>query len=507
MTPANLNMAKCLGAMGAGVLLVCGAFFPLPGKSLEQVEMDSWTGTPTPPSPMSHPLSPVMGVGGLVLFCWGAYRFYKDGEYTDMVIDPNAVRTMLTADVPTQPAQNDVVPEYIPIDAKVAPVQDTVAQSLSASQAPAVNIQVPLNIQDKSVPIHHPQQTPNLSASIPMPTIPTSNNLSYDDDEDKEDDEDEYFDENDDDDNEIHKGFDMMDDLPEIDDIDGEILIEDVSTAIINHLRDISPDLPIEKKKELLWEFLLLNFPLIIRLLKALPLIVWGAQRSGKSSFVKFLCILRQLFLGHIIEVCTPHATKDPKNEALDYWFHFTKVYGYKGDYEAIGQRIVTYYNRIKAPGKDPITCVWDEYSQYVERIQIYESESKNKIYIGNLIKSFGCEAQKMQNYPIIISHGNTSTFTGNSTGTKQTREEGFVSIKLLHQRNPLGDISPAGKGFVKGLEYDRHGKPVTVHFDVPEWLRPEYLIEVFPELNQMEQAKNIPMPTIDRTDLWGTNN
>lgn len=210
----------------------------------------------------------------------------------------------------------------------------------------------------------------------------------------------------------------------------------------------------------------------ILQLLEATPLFIWGEQRSGKSELAQIVALLRMIFLFHTIEICDPHGH-------INEWLPCFPIYGGDFDYDAIDERLVAYKERLKGAlnGKQPITSIWDEFTQYAEHCTCQKSKE------FDFFKSVASESQKKEEFPILISHGRTSTAKGGTTGTDEMFENGFIQIHLLAQRTPTGRAVPSGKGFLKGLTKDANGRPEQFAIALPSWLRAAALYQYFPEI------------------------
>ncbi|MBE9117213.1 hypothetical protein IQ249_15035 [Lusitaniella coriacea LEGE 07157] len=217
----------------------------------------------------------------------------------------------------------------------------------------------------------------------------------------------------------------------------------------------------------------------ILQLLEATPVLIWGEQQSGKTELAQIIALLRMLFLFHSVEVSDPH-------EHLNSWLPCFSVFGSDFDYEAIDARLVAYRKRLKSNPyqKQPITTIWDEFTQYEENCTCQKTKE------FDFIKSVTAESQKTDEFPILISHGRTKTAKGGTTGTDEMFENGCIQIHLLAQRSVTGRAIPSGKGFLKGLSKDANGKPEQFSIEIPAWLRAMALYQYFPEIHQS------PFPT-----------
>ncbi|MBD2580150.1 hypothetical protein [Oscillatoria sp. FACHB-1406] len=211
----------------------------------------------------------------------------------------------------------------------------------------------------------------------------------------------------------------------------------------------------------------------ILQLLEATPVLIWGEQQSGKTELAQIIALLRMVFLFHAVEVADPHGH-------INEWLPCFPVFGSEFDYDAIDARLVAYRERLKSSphAKQPITTIWDEFTQYAENCTCQKTKE------FDFIKSIIAESQKKDEFPIAISHGRTQTAKGGTTGTDEMFENGFIQIHLLAQRNATGRAMPSGRGFLKGLTKDANGKPEQIAIALPSWLRAAALYQYFPEIN-----------------------
>lgn len=235
-----------------------------------------------------------------------------------------------------------------------------------------------------------------------------------------------------------------------------------------------------EQRKEYLWKLLSnAEYAWLLRCLKAAPILVWGGQGSGKTTFVSFLCLLRKLYVDMTIEINDPHAHLNNWPEDL------FQVYGHRSNYPAIGRRLAAYYGRVKAVGNHPHTSVWDEFTQYAERI---EDENLTNPFTKSILS----DARKAQEFPIQIAHGRTQGATGGGSGTHEMKGEGLVTIHLFARRDEMGEPRPAFKGTVEGLDLDDYGKPKQVPVKTDTWMTQEFLFDLFPELRERIQDQQL---------------
>lgn len=232
-----------------------------------------------------------------------------------------------------------------------------------------------------------------------------------------------------------------------------------------------------EGRKQQLWELIQSDAPWLGKLLKRKPLLIVGPQGSGKTTFVKFLAMLRSLLLGHHIKVSDPHAHN---NEWFDAW----EVVGSGYDYEKIDKALKNYFKRLKS-SKVAVTSVWDEVTNYADNCKSDESE--------RFLKSVLADCRKSEEYPILLSHGETlGSLGGGKGGASKMKSEGLTTLKLLRKSDSMGVDTPAFKGYLSGLDYAEDGKPISYSVELnPEWMNPDYLVNLFPELLSKTDTKN----------------
>ena len=243
-----------------------------------------------------------------------------------------------------------------------------------------------------------------------------------------------------------------------------------------------TPSLPYRDRLQALWDFLLAQHPWLIQLLEATPVIIWGEQRSGKSTLADCVALLRTLLVGHRVRVYDPHAHLNAWSECF---------YIAAKNYSEIDKGIGEYRQRLslKANEKTAITTIWDEFTQYQENC------NSQKTGDFDFVKSVLSESDKNDEFPLLLSHGNTLTCLGGTSGTSSMIERGGVMIQCFAQRGVTGRAMPAGKILLKGLDKDERGKTIECALALPEWLRPDNILRLFPELlsnssNSSEQTE-----------------
>ena len=263
----------------------------------------------------------------------------------------------------------------------------------------------------------------------------------------------------------------------------------------IKHLPVQATDTSFEGRKQQLWELIQSEAPWLGKLLKRKPLLIVGPQGSGKTTFVKFLALLRSLLLGHQIKVSDPHAHNNS-------WFDTWEVVGSQYDYKGIDSALKNYFKRLKSSNV-AVTSVWDEVTNYADNCRSDESE--------RFLKSVLADCRKSDEFPILLSHGETlGSLGGGKGGASKMKTEGLTTLKLLRKSDSMGVDKPAFRGYLSGLDYADDGKPISYSVELnPDWMNPEYLLNLFPELITKTDTKNdtininfAPTNTSDKINL-----
>lgn len=239
-------------------------------------------------------------------------------------------------------------------------------------------------------------------------------------------------------------------------------------------------DTSFEGRKQQLWELIQSESPWLGKLLKRKPLLVVGPQGSGKTTFVKFLAMLRSLLLGHQIKVSDPHAHNND-------WFDAWEVVGSQYDYKQIDEALKNYFKRLKSSNVET-TSIWDEVTNYADNCRSDESD--------RFLKSVLADCRKSEEFPILLSHGETlGSLGGGKGGASKMKTEGLTTLKLLRESDSMGVDKPAFRGYLSGLDYADDGKPISDSVRLnPDWMNPDYLVNLFPELLSKTDTKNQPI-------------
>ena len=262
--------------------------------------------------------------------------------------------------------------------------------------------------------------------------------------------------------------------LPELQQTEGRAR-EDVAAATPTP----SPIPAGDHRLKQLWGKVATESPWLLQLMEPGPLLVWGGQGSGKTTFTGFLALLRVLFCNHVVVNRDPHAHHKS-------WPGMFPQHGSNANYREIDRQLQAYYERVKHPPSRPYSSIWDEVTQY--------SECCNSDLAGRFLKSILSDSRKINEHPILLSHGRTlGMLAGGRGGTAQTRDEGLVEVHLFNKRGPTGKLSPAMRGTISGLELDKSGNPVEMQIELFDWMTPNYLYNIFPELLQQPKLESEP--------------
>ncbi|MDF0556568.1 hypothetical protein [Kamptonema sp. UHCC 0994] len=267
-----------------------------------------------------------------------------------------------------------------------------------------------------------------------------------------------------------------------------------------NNMSEQPQTVSIDSKQEL-WQQL--NQPgaeWVIRLLQPGPLLIWGGQSSSKTTTANFIALLRVIFCDHKAEVNDPHAH-------LNNWAKYFQIYGQNCNYQQIEQRLSAYYDRVKNPTGKPYTAIWDEVTQYAENC--------SEDLAGRFLKSILADTRKIKEHPILLSHNNTlGALAGGKGGAKQMQIEGMVELHLFNKRGTYGDLAPAMRGILSGLELDKNGIPIEQQIELQNWMTADYIYQLFPELakqltpentgdSAITDMPNLPKMSQQRWDYW----
>lgn len=229
---------------------------------------------------------------------------------------------------------------------------------------------------------------------------------------------------------------------------------------------------PDDNRVVALWRLIEESAPEMKVVLKAKPLAVIGGMGSYKTNFVKWLCLLRILLLGHRINVADPHAH-------YNSWPEQFAVYGHRYDYGAIDARLRRHLE-LRNREEYPITSVFDEMSNY-------HGNCDTKL-LEKIIGSAVADDRKSSQGTLTIAHALLKQFFGNVSGGVTVVKEQWTKVFLYNKKNEVGDDEPQFKGHI---QVGNGGEiPITLF---PEWMHPDFLLETFPELRDFRSPTENP--------------
>ncbi|MBD1942513.1 hypothetical protein H6F50_09115 [Coleofasciculus sp. FACHB-712] len=226
---------------------------------------------------------------------------------------------------------------------------------------------------------------------------------------------------------------------------------------------------PPQTKEELL-KALRQQCPAFLSLVKSHPIRCVGVQRSGKTTLVKKLALLRLVLLpNHWAIASTPH--HEPTN-SYPAAFQIVGISNGKRDYPAIRKEWAGLAQRVEAGDVNSITTIWDEFG-LMDRV--VEEEVLTAVLTSCLR-----ETMKFGEYPVFIVHGETQAFLPGSKGLVTVFLEGTVRVEAVGEKtigaDGLETIQPTGKFRIQWLDGTREeGK-------IPDWLTEELLMGMLPQ-------------------------
>ncbi len=209
--------------------------------------------------------------------------------------------------------------------------------------------------------------------------------------------------------------------------------------------------------------------PELLKLLKSQPIRVVGTQRTGKTTIVKKLALLRLLLLpNHKVIASTPHY--EPENFYPSV-FEVVGVQAGKRDYAAIEKQWDAMAIRIESCERNSITTVWDEFGLFN---QVIEEEKLTSVLTSSLR-----EATKHGEYPVFIVPGETQAFLPGIQERVTVFLNSTVRVETIGEfvtgAEGLDEMRPTGKFRVTGLDGSRE------EGQIPQWLTEELLISLIP--------------------------
>lgn len=206
--------------------------------------------------------------------------------------------------------------------------------------------------------------------------------------------------------------------------------------------------------------------PALLKLVKSHPIRAVGVQRSGKTTLVKRLALLRMILMpGHRVVACTPHYKP---NEGYPAVFKIAGITpDRKRDYPAIAREWQSMADGVESCQEQNKTYVFDEFGLFDKAV---DEES-----IKSVLTSALRETLKYEIYPVIILHGETAAFMPGSKGLVTVILNSTVRVETIGE--PIADeiglesIKPTGKFNVTWLDGTRDEGAI------PNWLTEDYLL------------------------------
>jgi len=246
------------------------------------------------------------------------------------------------------------------------------------------------------------------------------------------------------------------------------------SLPIGNHTRlgavEVAPAAQSPTNKTELLDRLKVECPVILKLVKSQPIRAVGTQRTGKTTLVKKLALLRLLLLpGHKVIASTPHDEPDNRYPSV---FQVVGVRAGKRDYPAIARAWEAMATRIENGDRSSITTVWDEFGLFNK---VMEEETLTSVLTSSLR-----EATKHGEFPVFIVHGETQAFLPGSRGLVTVFLSSTVRVETIGQlvtgADGLDEMRPTGKFRVTWLDSTKEAG------QIPAWLSEEFLVSLLPD-------------------------
>lgn len=213
--------------------------------------------------------------------------------------------------------------------------------------------------------------------------------------------------------------------------------------------------------------------PAMLNLIKSHPIRAVGVQRSGKTTLVKLVALLRILLMeNHEVVASTPHY-----EEANPYPDVFRVVgWDFKTgtrDYNGIRKAWQAMQNDVAKSQFANITYIWDEFGLQDQAIPITVDDDP----IKDVVKSCLRETMKFGIYPIFIIHGETAEFLPGSKGLVTVFKASTVRLETIGEPivgdDGLPSIKPTGRFKFTSLD------GLETAGEIPAWLNERYLLEM----------------------------
>lgn len=270
--------------------------------------------------------------------------------------------------------------------------------------------------------------------------------------------------------------------------LEAESVEMDVQPTIVTRRQESYPAPTTATQKtaiptEYLWAQDLIHYPAVL---------IYGAQGSGKTSFVAWL-IRQRLKAGHTVEVLDPH-------RKFGQW-QGLKVCGDGMDYAGIDRAMSNFAKRVKVhyqrhsqqPNYNPPyrTTVAEEFTHWASRCD------NSADFFGTALS----DIRKVNECVVFVSHARTMTGLGNAKGLADTRDASLLELELEAKVDPdTGEAVPALKG---RLKYPG-GKTIAV--EIATWMKGEmdFTSLVSPPVEPAPAPQTQPDPIQLRAQLEG---
>jgi hypothetical protein len=206
--------------------------------------------------------------------------------------------------------------------------------------------------------------------------------------------------------------------------------------------------------------------PALLKLVKSHPIRAVGVQRSGKTTLVKRLALLRMILMpGHRVVACTPHYKP---NEGYPAVFKIAGITpDRKRDYPAISREWQSMADGVESCQEQNKTYVFDEFGLFDKAVD----EDTIKSTLTSALR----ETMKFGIYPVFILHGETAAFMPGSKGLVTVILNSTVRVETIGEPVPdeigLESIKPTGRFTVTWLDGSRD------EGTIPTWLTEDYLL------------------------------
>ena len=254
-----------------------------------------------------------------------------------------------------------------------------------------------------------------------------------------------------------------------------------------------SPNLTQPKTRSELIARLKQDCPLLLKLVKSHPIRAVGVQRSGKTTLVKRLTLLRMALMeNHRVVASSPHY--EAANQYPDV-FDVVGLRNGKRDYPAIERAWYQMAGDVEACNMANITYVWDEFGLQDKAIPITPENDPIKTVLTSCLR----ETMKFQIYPIFILHGETAAFLPGSKGLVTVILASTVRVETIGEAvegdDGLEMIRPTGRFNVTWLDGSK-GEGI-----LPAWLSEDFLLEMIgPRSIPVVKTSTAPIETSSAT-------